>query len=751
MRIPNAASLLFSGVSLAALTLPSGAVAQNATSAPSAAAQAQDVIDTGLEEIVVTAQKREERQQNVPISITTVTAAGAERAGVTGTESLGASVPALQFSRQTGNGATPFIRGVGSTSGTIGSESPVALYVDDVYIGSPSAALQSFNNIDQIEVLKGPQGTLFGRNATGGVVSIHTRKPSQDTAIDASAGYSRFNTFDGNFYATGGITDTLAVNFAATGHDQKDGYGRDVTTGDDVYKSKYYGLRSEALWKPSSATQLLLIADYSHNNGDQGMNNTILPGYVATGGQTYPGHYKTTAVPADTNKSTQYGFSAKLDQDLGGVRLVSISAYRKNTGDYSYDNDGSTAVIVGTLWHGHTRTYSQEVQLLSPIGSPVKWIVGAIYYDENAAYDPLRFFGASQAANGGFTLLHSVQRLRSYAGFGEVSYEILPDTNITGGLRYTTDFFDEDVSQVNSAGTFINASPQSTNSDFSKLTYRAVIDHHFTKDIMTYASYSRGFKSGGYSLSAPFVGSGAAAKLAPAVSPEVLDAYEGGIKTEFFNHHLRLNLSAFKYDYSNLQVTIIGIGTSTTINAAAAKIKGIDFDFEAAPIRHLTISGGASILDSTFSNFKNGPFNVPNPAVCTPTPQTTGPRTGGGITCAADLTGNRTSRSPKFTGTIGATYTIPSDVGDFSLSGSLYHNSGFFWEPDNQITQPRYNLLSASVGWTSSNGRYEARLWGKNLTNSYYFTYGSESGTRFSASPDMPRTYGVTLGVHFKK
>ncbi len=706
--------------------------------------------ETGIGEIVVTAQRREQRQQDVPIAISTVTGQMAQKAGVVGTESLSIAVPGLQFTRQIANGGAPFLRGVGSTQAQAGFESPVATYIDDVYIGAPGAALMAFNNIDRIEVLKGPQGTLFGRNATGGVINVHTLQPSDTFRLDAKAGYANYQTTDGSLYVTGPLSDTLSANFAAVGHDQANGYGRDATTGQDVYKDKFYGTRAEVLWKPGPDTRVLLIGDYSWDKGDAGLNVALYPGTKGVGGAAYEGKYVTTNSPADGSKTEGYGFSGRLDQGLGELNLVSISAYRANDVYIHMDNDSTALAILGKTSHIRNRTFSQEVQLQAPKSARLQWILGAFYYHSSAGLQPLDFKGSAQAANGGEQRIVDTAKVDSYSAFAEANYEIFDATKITAGIRYTSDHLGNDVVVYNATATPVAPGPFTQSDQFSKVTYRAVLDHHFAQNVMAYASYSRGFKSGGYNETAPILTTGGVSRPAPVVSPEVIDAYEAGLKTEWFDHKLRLNAAAFYYNYQNLQVTTVGLGTSTVLNAAKAHIKGVDFDFDAAPISRVRITGGASFLDSKFASFPNGPYTVLNPATCGTTPHTTGPVTGGSTTCSFDLTGFRTPRAPKFTGSLSGTYTLPTTSGDYALTGSLYRNDGFFWEADNRLTQPAYTIVNASLTWTSPNGKFDVSVWGKNLANAYYYTYSSASALRDSGSPAMPRTYGVSAGVHFR-
>lgn len=752
------------GVSLSALAFSVAAAAQTSTvpTDPVDAAPAQSTVETqdpaqddvssgGVQEIIVTAQRRAQNQQDVPIAITTVTAEAADAMGVVGTESLGIAVPSLQFSRQTGNGGTPFIRGVGSTQAAAGSEAPVALYVDDVYVGSANATLMQFNNIESTEVLKGPQGTLFGRNATGGVVHIRTKRPSQTFEMSATAGGGSYDTYFGNMYVTGGLTDSVAVSFAAAGQNQEKGYGRNLVTGDDTLKGWNYGFRGQLLWEPDSATSLMLTADYMKNKSDHGMSVVLAPGTIGTGGGRHVDPFGTYNTPADYSENEVWGISGKLDHDFGDFSLVWISAYRNATQRYRLDADSSPTgaqIVAVDISEPFTRTFSQEVQVVSAHSGPFQWILGGFYYRSEAGFDPLTYRGAAFAGFGGSYQVRDIQKLDSYAGFGEANYEFLRDTKLTLGLRYTRDSFNNFVRMNDAAGLPLPNTPFQQTSSFPKLTYRAILDHKVTPDILIYGSYSRGFKSGGYNLSAPTLGAGAGRVPAPVVEPEVLDAFEIGIKSELFNRMLRLNVAAFHYKYDNLQVTNIQNSTSITLNAAAAKVDGIDFDFSFVPTSRFSITGGASFLDSRFSSFPDGPLFVPNPATCNP-PATTGPLTGGNTTCVADLTGFRTSRAPKFTGSIAANYVLPTNVGDFGVNASLYHNSGFFWEPDNRYAQPKYDLVGLTLSWTSPDQRYNVKVYGRNLLDEYYYSYFSESSGRDSGSPEMPRNYGASLTVRF--
>lgn len=705
-----------------------------------------------LEEIVVTATRRAERQQDVPIAITALSASAAEKQGATGTESLGLAVPALQFGRQTGNGATPTIRGIGFTQASLGNEGPNAVLVDDVYLGTPSGALFEFNNIESVEVLKGPQGTLFGRNATGGVVHIHTKKPSHERAIDVTLGYGSYKTTSGSLYMTGPISDNLAFNVAIAGKKQADGYGTLIITGEDTLKSWNAGIRSQLLWEPSDGTKLLVSGDYSQGNGDTGMSVVVEPGTLTGGGATFQGKYATYDFPRDSAPTKDYGISAKFEHDFGAVRLTSISAYRYSSYclnlNTNADPTGDTYILVigckappkfetdqQFLAPNVAETYSQEVHLLSPEGGPLSWIVGAFYYQRDTKQNGTGVWGRGLPDGHSINTTLRTTQLKSYSAFADATYEFLPDTHLSVGVRYTEDQLSRNTPVAKAK--------------FPKWTYRAVLDHKFTPDVMAYASHSRGFHTGQLPAGGTITFPDGTVRDAPDVLPEVLDAYEIGLKTELFNRKLRFNISGFHYDYANLQVAQVISGGAVVLNAGGAKMNGVDIDWDFVPTRNLVLNGGFAFLDAKFTEFPDGPVNVPKPGVCTPVPMNTGPVTGGNLNCSMDLKGFRPPRAPKFVMSLSGTYTLQTDMGDFSLNASLSHNSGYFWEPDNRYKQPAVDLLSATLGWKSADGQYEIKVYGRNLLGEYYYSYFSTSATRDAGSPAMPRNFGVQLGVHF--
>lgn len=693
--------------------------------------------NTGMENIVVTAQRREERMQDVPIAVAVVSGESALRQGFADTESLTAAVPGLVYTRQA-DGATPFLRGVGNSVAAAGQEATVATYIDGVYISSPQAALFEFNNIERIEVLKGPQGTLFGRNATGGVIQIVTRKPSFDPEFETSLGYANFQTASGSLYATTGLTDRIAMDIAAVGLDQSEGWGTALTSGKEMFTESSYALRSKVSFLLTEKTSFLLAGSYSDTQTDVGLNWHTFPNSHLRGGVGYAGIYNSFSDPVDDVKAKHTSLSGTFEQEYGWARLTSITSFQDMTSNYLQDADGTATVYTDAYLEGEMKTFSQELQLAAPSESAVQWLVGAYYFHDNTAFDPVRVVGLD--TGGAVIQIFGRQKTDSYALFGQGTAEIFENTNLTLGARYTEDQRELighiDVNAQNVAG-MINQ-----DADSSKMTWRVALDHRFTDVVLGYVSYNRGFKSAVFNL--VNIGS-------PVVDPEVLDAYEVGFKTEWFERLLRFNVAAFYYDYQDIQVdSQVRPGTFSILNAAAATLQGVDLELTAAPIRGLTISSGVSLLKAEYDEFPNAPFYMPNPpeqggnfiaseGTCPPE----APFSGSGC----DASGNRMVRAPRVTYNVAIDYRLERASGDYDVNLNFYRNGGFEWDFEGRLSQPAYNLLNASLGWEASDRRWNVRLWGKNLLNEEYNSGAVESGTGDIASPGPPRTYGVTFGI----
>jgi iron complex outermembrane recepter protein len=711
-------------------------VCMTTAAAPSAADTAgPEASGASLVEVVVTAQRREQRGQDVPIDVTVLSAASLESAGPADTSTIASQVPGLDFSRQASSGGTPFLRGVGTSSVTAGAENSVATYVDDVYMVAPAANILRLNNLDRIEVLAGPQGTLFGRNATGGVIQVFTLNPSFTPSGNVSLSYGNFNKSAESLYATGGLTQTLAANIAVEGDDQTIGWGTALANGKEIFKENSYSVRGKVLWKPSDSLRVLLSADFSRFDSDIGANFAPLPGTYALTGLGSPGKFNALAYGIDGSIVHQGGVSAKVEDDFAWATLVSITAWRRVYQEAFLDQDSVPAQIVPIPYYPWTTSFSQEVQLRSLKESKLTWIVGAFYLQSVAAYDPLGVGGAaiSPLPPSALAQTFAQQTVNSLASFAQATYEFLPKTDLTLGARYTRDDYSitgYQFIQFADGTTTPNFAPGAQASRFSKPTFLASLDHKFTDDLMVYASFSRGFKSGGYNI---------LSYSAPPVAPEVLDAYQIGLKSEWLDHRVRFNTSFFDYDYKNLQVQFIGTGASYSVNAGRARIWGGDAQLSVVPTRNLTITAGISGIDGKYTEFPLGFTYVANP-----------PNIGGNTQILnQDLAGKQTARTPKWTTNIGATYEIPVTAGKIELTGNYYYNNGFYWDPGNQLQQPSYQLVSAWVSWKPASGRWQASVWGNNLLNNFYYSFATLSTFGDQTSPAEPRTYGITLRLNF--
>lgn len=702
---------------LLSATAASSITAAHAQAAPSGDNPAQNESSASNDEIVVTAQRRSERLRDVPISVTAINSEQAELAGVTSVTNLPAVVPSMTMMVSV-SGYTPFLRGVGSsqTGAAPNEEQPVATYVDGVYIAAPSAAATfEFNNIERVEVLKGPQGTLFGRNATGGVIQIVTKDPQQEFGGKVSLGYGNYDTVSGKAYLTGGLAEGVAADIAVVYENRDNGFGRNFTTGLPTFTQNSLALRSSVLLTPTETTRIRISGDYSRVKGN-GPEFQKPEGVIGVDGvSTYPGPFNGLGENPIYTHIEQGGVSAHITQEVGNVELVSISAYRKLDGYVDWDQDMTPLRLVAAQFNLAQETFSQELQIQSRGSSKLEWMVGGYYYHGKGGYDPQIIYGR--------TITSGLQTTDSYSAFGQATLAVAENTKVTAGLRFTTEkqgIHWIQRSEPTGALQFDGRDSISTN----KLTWRLVVAQALTPDVNLYASYNRGTHSGGFTSGGPGT---------PAYKPEVLDAFEVGLKSRLFDGMLDLNMAGFYYDYSNMHVKTLLEGVTQTQNAATARIYGFDADFNLRLSRSFSLSGGVGLVHGRFTDFKN------SQAI-----SATGVRT------SIDATDNETPVTPPFTGNISANYTTPVAGGDFFASATLSHSAGSYATADNRLRVPSYTLLNGAIGWRTSDNGLEVRLWAKNLTNETYYQYRLEQSTVGDGQVQAPpRTYGITLSTQF--
>jgi iron complex outermembrane recepter protein len=680
-----------------------------------------DESSQALEDVVVTAQRRSQSLQDIPIAVSAVTADELAERGLTDTLSLQATVPNLTLT-ENGVSVTPFLRGVGSNQSNPNDEPSVATYIDGVYIASPTGNIFSFNNIERIEVLKGPQGTLFGRNATGGVIQIVTRDPEQEPALFLDVGFGNYDTVEASAYVTTGLADDLAADVAMVYNHNFDGYGRDIVRNADIFQREEFAVRSKWLWTPGAATEVRLSLDYSTLNST-GTDYQLAQGVIGIDGvSTYPGKRRTATDWENTGDNEVYGGSLRIDHDFGFARFASISGYRHVDGEFHLDQDATPLPLVRATINQFAEQYSQEFQLLAPSDSRIDWLIGAYYFNANFAYTPLEIAGLAAAPLPSIQLFGS-QDTESLSGYAQATVPIFVNTRLTAGLRFTHESQDTTGRTESGGVVLVPEIPQSQS--FDRLTWRLALDHQFTPDILGYVSYNRGIKSGGFNM----INAGT-----PGYDPEVLDAYEVGLKMDLAGRTVRLNSAFFYYDYADIQVfNITGGGAVLTQNAAAARLWGFDFDLAWRATSQLQLNAGFGYINSEYTDFPDATFTPPSPL--------NGPQTIG------DATGNETIFAPEISFNMAASYTIPSSIGDFRIDGNLAYRDDVFVSAANRLQIPGYWLANLSVGWRSTDERFGLRLWARNLFDQDYYANRTEQALGDIQYLAPPRTVGVTASL----
>ncbi len=733
-----------------ALCWPSLAAAQDDLHVEGAAEQEQQAeqrpadevrSSSGLEFIVVTAQRRSEQLQDVPISITAASSETLIRAGVTDTQSLAMVTPGLQLTSVRA-AVVPFLRGVGTVNITAGDEGATAIYVDGVLNPVSVANVFALNNIERIEVLRGPQGTLFGRNAVGGLINIITKDPSYRTEGSFEVGIANYETIFGSAYITGGLADGVAADLAVYTTYQNEGWGRNLFLDVDQYYNREIAVRSKVAIELGADVTATVALDYSFGDSDIGSSRQPLPGTLSIGGIAPVGTiYDSAGEVPPVGEKEQYGASLKVEWGIGDLLLQSTSAYRNYEVDSNLDSDGTPLKVFDVRETTLAETFQQELLLNGSTG-PVDFTTGVFYFHSVAQYHPIFIRSALIPPNN--IAINDRMETNSYAAFGQLTLNVTDALRLTGGLRYT-----HDEREVQGTITSIEGFPtppgpglvladtdglpaSQTDRSWGELTWRGVVDYSFTDDIMAYASISRGFKSGVFSLTAP---------TSPAVDPEILDAYEVGFKADLFNNSLRLNLAAFYYDYTNIQVTSIGpSGVPILLNAASGEFKGVDGEIVyVAPLAegNLQFRGSFSVLDGHYASYPGALFYTPQP-------------TGGNLPSIGDATGNTTTQSPKFTSSVSFDYSrLLNNGGLAAVTATWAYNDGFFWDPQNRVREPSYNVVNGQVAYTFPNGLWKVRTFVHNIFDEERNIYVSIGANGDTGAPAAPRTYGVAISRTF--
>ncbi|WP_070157010.1 TonB-dependent receptor [Sphingobium phenoxybenzoativorans] len=700
-----------------------------------------DTSSGGVGDIIVTAQRRGENLQKVPISVTALTATTLETAGVTTTADIGRVTPGFQFQQAIGL-AAPYIRGIGAAGQQAGYESSVATYVDGVYLAGGASALTTLNNIERIEVLKGPQGTLFGRNASGGLVNIITKDPSFSPQFQAGLTYDEWQTITASAYVASGLTDNMAGDLAVRYSHQGKGWGRNILTGQDVNQVDHdFSIRSKVLIDISDSSKLKIAADYSDTLASTFVTFSPLPNRPATGGYLFPGGAwdSTSSLARPFRHSKGWGISADYTQDLGFASLHSITAYRDSKFSVAFDAGAlpvPTVTIDGLI---KQKQFSQELQLLAPDDSAFKWIVGAFYFrgDSGGSENNPTLYPLLTSAPGPIAIAQDASNVvNSVAGYAQGTYPVTDRLNLTAGIRFTYDrYVYHNTTTTNLTfvppqfgGITTTAYPDRRGST-AKPSWRLAADYSITPSALVYASYNRGFKSGGFDVQT---------ETGSELKPEIVDAFEVGVKLDAFDRKVRFNASAYYQTADNLQLILYFNGVSNIRNAASARAYGAEVELTVAPFQGLTLKAAGSYLNSRFKDFsQNAPISNPLP--------------GGGNTINpnGNASGNQTPRTPDKTLTLSANYETDLAGGKIGLNGSWFRSARWYGEPDLRLFQPAYSLVAGEISWTEPSGHVRFRVFGRNLTNSKVAAQVSTTINADVRYMTEPRTIGGGVEVKF--
>ena len=758
MRIFNNRTILFASAAAAAL-LATPAVAQDATAtqvpeAESAAARDAEPSDQG---IVVTARRRSEVLLDVPISVTAYTGEQLERQGALDITDIGDTTPnvTLETSRGTNTTLTAFIRGIGQQDPVAGFEQGVGLYLDDVYLNRPQAAVLDIYDVERIEVLRGPQGTLYGRNTIGGAIKYVTRRLSDEPELRIRANLGTYRQADLIASASSPLGNTPFKFGASLARLSRAGFGKNLTTGEENYNRDLFAVRGTLEAEPAGETFIRLSGDYSWDDSNARGAHRLIPGRIS-GAPVLDDVFDTRGALQDPIQSIKSG-GATLLAELGmtdALKLRSISAYRKDSSGSPIDFDALPAISLDIPSIYRNQQLSQELQLLYDAG-PLSGLAGVYYLDADAdtLFDS-RLYDLAPTLPGFTASTDSIVKTKTWALFADATFDLNEQFSFSAGARYT---HDRRNARILRTSMIFGGSPEfggdagfgdglviATTSDFegsrtdkaftprASISFKPSPDHHF------YASWSKGFKGGGFdprtqTTQAPDLdGDGVDADDVyeyAAFEPEKVTSYELGWKASLLNRRVSTAVALFKSDYTDMQIPasvgcVIGGQANfcgLTSNAGGARIRGVEFEGNARIIedfasgQRLNFGWSLGYLDGDFTEFlsivafqEDGtPIPLPGQEV--------------------DLADYREiQNTPEWTASGTLAYRVRMGTGDLNLTSTLSYRgkSRQFEHPTPMIDQKGFSLLDASAVYEFGGGRWTLGLHGKNLLDKRYKTAG---------------------------
>lgn len=707
-----------------------------------------------LEEVVVTAQKREERALEVPISMAALGAEALEQSGIKEVKDLGEMAPNVQISQDSDFSSRVTIRGVGANSRNIGFDTRVGVYLDGVYLGQSPAVNQGLVDLDRVEVLRGPQGTLFGKNTVAGAVNLISKKPSDEQELEVGINVGNYNNREYQMRGNLPLSDTTAMSLSLN-KTERDGYIENLFNGDEVNERDATSGRVHLRSDMTDKLSVNIAADYmtQDRNGFNGepLTTIFAGGYPTAGNDKYE-MYQNRTVPEDKEI---WGTSATIDYDLdSGFSFKSITAYRYTDMIYGTDVDFTEFDLINTAYQDTYKQLTQEFQLTSPADSALSYVLGLYYYTQDSdteryalAGNDIGAFPFGIAPNSTAVAYGGTVETESYSIYANGNYDITDRLSLGFGFRYSEETKDVDWAIDGSGSGGFNIATGSvkdsrTDRDFSPTVS---LNYAMGEDSFVYARASTGVKSGGYNLdfvnADQFTGSPDDIEF----DTESVISYELGYKAELLDRRLRINTAVFYSEFEDYQVNqyidLGGGGTALTItNAAEVVSKGIELEATYVPTDNLQVTAAVGLLDAKFKSFPGG---------------------GDG---GADATDNDLPYAPDLTAALGVQYYLPLP----SLASTLLLRADYSYTSERFITPSNnegfsngvvdidydqlesYDLINARIGLIDDADRWEVYLWGRNLADSDHMNYSFRDflGT-YVAGYAMPRTYGVEAKYRF--
>ncbi|MEY4269979.1 MAG: hypothetical protein RLZZ58_1195 [Pseudomonadota bacterium] len=758
------------GVSLAAMTMAAPAFAQDA---------AEDAETASPAEILVTAQKRSERLQDVPLAITAISGEKIAEQGGLNLETAQILIPTLNIQKSgTTLNQSLYMRGVGTATFSIAAEPSVSTVVDGVVYARAGEAFSDLVDIERIEILRGPQGTLFGKNASAGAINIVTKRPGQDLGGTLEASYFTKSEFRGRAAIDVPLSEAIRSRLTAF-YGEYDGNIRNLTTGTRVNGYKHYGARGTIVADLSPATTFTLIADYRKADDD------CCAQLIGTTGTGLAFQVLPTPRGADTREVTQnlvtstteesWGLSGQFDSEIGDHVLTSITAYRNWKNLEVRDGDWLDRAYIG-LNQLHdagpqkAKTFSQELRLASPTGNLIEYVVGGYYsHAKNDRVFTRRSIVCAAATPPAPTVptpctspLAAPSRtpvgvaphgavFKNFALFGNATLNATDSFRLIAGLRYTIDKLSVYHSRI-STGLDVNGTgapvatggvnpsfgPFADNIETHNLSGRAGVQYDLTDDVMGYATFTRGYKGPGYNI---FFNLGATGVLP--VEAETSNAFEVGLKNTLFDGRATLNLAAFYTKFDNFQANnpdlAGGVVVSRFTNAGKVSTRGVEADFNAVLIDGLTVTGGLAYTDAHVDTFKAVPGA--NPADIIPS-------------------GTPLLFAPKWKGTLGLDYRGAVSQGLDIFLGSQFSGQTkqlSIFSPSAAVrtlgTIDGYSLVNLSAGIGSTDDGWKLSFQVRNLFDKSYVAHKESGGPggsiRYQIPRDADRYFGINLRVNF--